>query len=109
MVILSFGCSSTFVFFFYNNYLILESRLIEKSISSAYDTVRRAHLPIFGASSGTSIDVMNTENASIHGSFIELPKELFQMLACSGPYLYRNTLLLQKVQLSISNVLDLSI
>ncbi|KAM1011881.1 hypothetical protein ACFX2C_047172 [Malus domestica] len=72
-------------------------RLIEKSISSAYDTVRRAHLPIFGASSGTSIDVMNTENASIHGSFIELPKELFQMLTCAGPYLYRNTLLLQKV------------
>ncbi|XP_021832088.1 THO complex subunit 2 isoform X1 [Prunus avium] len=72
-------------------------RLIEKTISSAYDTVRRAHLLSFGSSSGTSVDVINTENSSRHGSFVDLPKELFQMLACAGPYLYRDTLLLQKV------------
>ncbi|CAB4273699.1 unnamed protein product [Prunus armeniaca] len=72
-------------------------RLIEKTISSAYDTVRRAHLLSFGSSSGTSVDVINTENSSRHGSFVDLPKELFQMLASAGPYLYRDTLLLQKV------------
>lgn len=85
--------------FLSNNYSIFVSRLIEKTISSAYDTVRRAHLLSFGSSSGTSVDVINTENSSRHGSFVGLPKELFQMLACAGPYLYRDTLLLQKVQI----------
>ncbi|KAM5566947.1 THO complex subunit 2 [Rosa sericea] len=72
-------------------------RLIEKSISSAYDMVRQARLNNLGSSSGTSVGVMTTENSSASGSFIELKKELFQMLAIVGPYLYRDTLLLQKV------------
>ncbi|RZC63684.1 hypothetical protein C5167_025452 [Papaver somniferum] len=47
--------------------------IIEKSISSAYAAV------------------LQTDHQNIH-----LPKELFQMLSAAGPYLYRNTLLLQK-------------
>lgn len=72
-------------------------RLIEKSISSAYGIVRLANLQSFGPSSGASINAMDTANSSVHGSFIDLPSELFQMLACAGPYLYLDTSLLQKV------------
>lgn len=78
------------------------SRLIEKSIKSAYDTVHQGHHQSFGSSLGASIDVMDVETSPVHGSFIDLPKELFQMLACAGPYLYRDTLLLQKVHSFIS-------
>jgi THO complex subunit 2 len=72
-------------------------RLVEKSISSAYGTVRQANLQSFGPSSVASINIMDTTNSSVHGSFVDLPSELFQMLACAGPYLYLDTLLLQKV------------
>ncbi|KAK7370058.1 hypothetical protein VNO80_12112 [Phaseolus coccineus] len=71
-------------------------RLIEKSISSAYDVVRQSHLQNPGSSSGGA-DVMDVDNSSGCNSFIDLPKELFQMLSCTGPYLYRDTVLLQKV------------
>ncbi|KAK7398843.1 hypothetical protein VNO78_10016 [Psophocarpus tetragonolobus] len=72
-------------------------RLIKKSISSAYDVIRQTHLQNLGSSSGGSIDVMDVDNSSGYCSFIDLPKELFQMLSCIGPYLYRDTVLLQKV------------
>ncbi|KAJ4710125.1 THO complex subunit 2 [Melia azedarach] len=68
-------------------------RLIEKSISSAYGIVRQTHLQSFGA----GMDAMDTTDLTVHNSFIDLPKELFQMLATVGPYLYRDTVLLQKV------------
>ncbi|RZC14072.1 THO complex subunit 2 isoform B [Glycine soja] len=72
-------------------------RLIKKSISSAYDVIRQTHLQNPGLSTGGSTDVMDVDNSSGFSSFIDLPKELFQMLACTGPYLYRDTVLLQKV------------
>ncbi|KAI4313667.1 hypothetical protein L6164_026626 [Bauhinia variegata] len=72
-------------------------RLIEKSISSANVVAHQAHLHNLASSSGGSNDVMDIDNSSQHSSFIDLPKELFQMLACTGPYLYRDTILLQKV------------
>ncbi|XVF03002.1 hypothetical protein REPUB_Repub04eG0223200 [Reevesia pubescens] len=72
-------------------------RLIEKSISSAYDIVRHTHLQSFVSPSGTGVDDMDTTSSSVSSSFIDLPKELFQMLATVGPYFYRDTLLLQKV------------
>ncbi|XP_061374596.1 THO complex subunit 2 isoform X1 [Gastrolobium bilobum] len=72
-------------------------RLIEKSISSAYDVIRQAHIQKSGSSTGGSTDAMDTDNSSGQGSFIDLPKELFQMLTCTGPYLYRDTILLQKI------------
>ncbi|KAJ7955431.1 THO complex subunit 2 [Quillaja saponaria] len=71
-------------------------RLIEKSISSAYDVVRQAHLQNFGSSSGASADIADAEK-SVHKYFLDLPKELFQMISCTGPYMYRDTILLQKV------------
>ncbi|XVE74551.1 hypothetical protein DITRI_Ditri12bG0026000 [Diplodiscus trichospermus] len=72
-------------------------RLIEKSISLAYDIVRRTHLQSFGSPLGSGADNMDATNSSVRSSFIDLPKELFQMLATVGPHLYRDTLLLQKV------------
>ncbi|WJX54413.1 THO complex subunit 2 [Trifolium repens] len=72
-------------------------RLIEKSITLPYDVIRQAHLQNPGSSTGGSNDAMNVDYPSGHGSFIDLPKELFQMLACTGPFLYRDTMLLQKV------------
>ncbi|GMP92965.1 hypothetical protein CsSME_00042993 [Camellia sinensis var. sinensis] len=71
-------------------------RLIEKNISPAYDLVRQTHLQSLGLPSAAGNDSMET-NSSVHKSFINLPKELFQMLSCAGPFLYRDTLLLQKV------------
>lgn len=44
-------------------------------------------------------DAMDTTNSLPQRSFIDLPRGLFQMLACAGPYLYRDTILLQKVSL----------
>ncbi|PPS08311.1 hypothetical protein GOBAR_AA12331 [Gossypium barbadense] len=70
-------------------------RLIEKSISSAYDIVRQTHLQSFVSPLG--IDNVDTRGTMVSNSFIDLPKELFQMLATVGPHLYRDTLLLQKV------------
>ncbi|KAJ8760884.1 hypothetical protein K2173_021922 [Erythroxylum novogranatense] len=70
-------------------------RLIEKSIASAYNTIRQTHLQSFASASATDSDVINTSYSS--KSVIDLPKELFQMLSTVGPYLYRDTLLLQKV------------
>ncbi|XP_022991162.1 THO complex subunit 2-like isoform X1 [Cucurbita maxima] len=69
-------------------------RFIEESISSAYSIVRQHYYQSFGTSSGASID---TRNLPVGGSFIDLPRELFQMLAAAGPYLYRDPILLQKV------------
>ncbi|KAI7993665.1 THO complex subunit 2 [Camellia lanceoleosa] len=71
-------------------------RLIEKNISPAYDLVRQTHLQSLGLPSAAGNDSMET-NSSVHKSVINLPKELFQMLSCAGPFLYRDTLLLQKV------------
>ncbi|XP_057960883.1 THO complex subunit 2 [Malania oleifera] len=71
-------------------------RLIEKSISSAYDVVRQTHLQSFGLPSGAALDSMDT-NSSGQSSFIDLPKELFEMLTSAGPFLHRDALLLQKV------------
>lgn len=76
---------------------MLMCRLIEKSISSVYSKDHRTRLHNIGSSSGANVDAMETETSSPNGSFMALPKELFQMLACAGPFLYRDTLLLQKV------------
>lgn len=63
-------------------------RVIDKSISSAYELLRCGL-----DSEGTGA----ADSPLIRKPFIDLPKELFQMLSSVGPYLYRNTVLLQKV------------
>lgn len=72
-------------------------RLIEKSISSVYELVRQMHLGSCSTSSGVASDLAESTNASIKKSFVDLPKDLFEMLSTVGPYLYRNAILLQKV------------
>ncbi|CAA2963416.1 THO complex subunit 2 [Olea europaea subsp. europaea] len=71
-------------------------RLIEKSISPACELVRQNQFSNIDVLPGSGTDLMETGNSSHSRSFINLPKELFEMLASAGPYLYRDTLLLQK-------------
>ncbi|MFS8034582.1 putative THO complex, subunitTHOC2, THO complex subunit 2 domain-containing protein [Helianthus anomalus] len=66
-------------------------RLIDKTISPAYERVRQPQLQ------STDSDSMETDINFTKKSFINLPKELFEMLTSVGPYLHRDTLLLQKV------------
>ncbi|KAL7149573.1 hypothetical protein ABFS83_05G050400 [Erythranthe nasuta] len=70
-------------------------RLIEKSIISAYKVVGQKQTLNGGLSSGSAAD-SETGGSSSNRSFVNLPKELFEMLASVGPYLYRDTLLMQK-------------
>lgn len=70
-------------------------RLIERSISEPYDLVRKMQL--LGLLPGVVTDSMEVATSSSSRSFINLPKELFEMLSSVGPHLYRDTLLLQKV------------
>ncbi|KAL9382224.1 hypothetical protein Peur_025259 [Populus x canadensis] len=72
-------------------------RLIEKLVSSAYNIVRQTHIQSCGSPRIAGIDAMGVTSSSGHVSFIDLPKEFFQMLVTVGPYLYRDTLLLHKV------------
>ncbi|XP_021843215.1 THO complex subunit 2 isoform X2 [Spinacia oleracea] len=68
-------------------------RLIGRSISSAYDTACKLH---HANNTINGPKVLGSAD-SLSSSLVLLPKELFEMLACAGPYLYRDTLLLQKV------------
>ncbi|KAF9670401.1 hypothetical protein SADUNF_Sadunf13G0064400 [Salix dunnii] len=72
-------------------------RLIEKMISSAYKIIRQPHVQNCGSQAVAGIAVMDVTSSSGHVALIDLPKEFFQMLVTVGPYLYRDTLLLQKV------------
>ncbi|XP_047974285.1 THO complex subunit 2 isoform X2 [Salvia hispanica] len=69
-------------------------RLIEKTILPAYKLVCQTQLSTAGTSSASSAD---SNLGSSNRPFINLPKELFEMLASAGPYLYRDALLLQKI------------
>ncbi|KAL1568656.1 THO complex subunit 2 [Salvia divinorum] len=69
-------------------------RLIEKTMLPAYKLVCQTQLSTAGTSSASSAD---SNLGSSNRSFINLPKELFEMLASAGPYLYRDALLLQKI------------
>ncbi|KAG8382675.1 hypothetical protein BUALT_Bualt05G0101900 [Buddleja alternifolia] len=70
-------------------------RLIEKSILSACKLVCQMQISNASVSASPNAD-SETTSSPINRSFVNLPKELFQMLASAGPYLYRDTLLLQK-------------
>ncbi|KAJ6379603.1 hypothetical protein OIU76_016277 [Salix suchowensis] len=66
-------------------------------ISSAYKIIRHPHVQNCGSQAVAGIAIMDVTSSSGHVSLIDLPKEVFQMLVTVGPYLYRDTLLLQKV------------
>ncbi|CAN8291333.1 unnamed protein product [Cochlearia groenlandica] len=70
-------------------------RLIEKSITRAYRIVRQAHFP--NSSSADTEKITHAANTTANSTCLDLPKEVFQMLVTVGPYLYRNTQLLQKI------------
>ncbi|KAJ8556562.1 hypothetical protein K7X08_035780 [Anisodus acutangulus] len=71
-------------------------RLIERSISEPNDLVCKMHL--LGSLPGVVSDYSKeVANSSSSRSYINLRKELFEMLSSVGPHLYRDTLLLQKV------------
>ncbi|XP_034888551.1 THO complex subunit 2 isoform X2 [Populus alba] len=72
-------------------------RLIEKLVSSTYNIIRQTHIQSCGSPRIAGMDAMGMTGSSGHVSFIDLPKEFFQMVVTVGPYLYRDTLLLHKV------------
>lgn len=65
-------------------------RAIENAIGPYYSYVRPQYVSKLSSSSNGSVE-RQRESAP------ELPKEVFRMLLCIGPYLHRNALLLQKV------------
>ena len=81
-------------------------RVIERAISSSYAIVRSSLLVNLGSSYRSVDNAANGEGMVKYtgqgSSFIELPRELFQMLTAVGPYLYRDALLLQKVDFSLA-------
>jgi THO complex subunit 2 len=66
--------------------------------------IRQPHVQNCGSPAVAGIDAMDVTSSSGHVSLIDLPKEFFQMLVTVGPYLYRDTLLLQKVRGLIFNI-----
>ncbi|KAL9241909.1 hypothetical protein vseg_015966 [Gypsophila vaccaria] len=68
-------------------------RLIRNSITTAYDIVRKFNTQ----RSRDGHEASNSIDLGMSAPPILLSKELFEMLASAGPYLYRDTLLLQKV------------
>jgi hypothetical protein len=57
-------------------------------------------MDIANSSVRKKIIVMDIANSSVRGSFIVLPSKLFQKQACVEPYIYLDTILLQKVHCS---------
>ncbi|RAL47850.1 hypothetical protein DM860_011435 [Cuscuta australis] len=70
-------------------------RLIEISVLPGYDLLCKTQILSSAIGAGSSIIDATDSSGSI--SFIDLPTELFEMLATVGPYLYRDVSLLQKV------------
>lgn len=70
--------------------LLNVNRAIENAIGPYYSYVRPQYVSKLSSSSNGSVE-RQRESAP------ELPKEVFRMLLCIGPYLHRNALLLQKV------------
>ncbi|KAL3684910.1 hypothetical protein R1sor_002932 [Riccia sorocarpa] len=77
------------------------SRAIERAIGPYYATVRPGYLSKIGSrTKGSETQPNSVDSKPQDGpkqTAPELPKEVFQMLSCIGPYLHRDVLLLQKV------------
>uniref|UniRef100_A0A0D9V9I6 THO complex subunit 2 n=1 Tax=Leersia perrieri TaxID=77586 RepID=A0A0D9V9I6_9ORYZ len=69
-------------------------RLIERSISSAYDIIFQTYykMPL-----NPGAHMMDTSPSSSQSISVDPPKEFFQMLSACGSYLHRDTKLFQKV------------
>ncbi|CAL9126100.1 unnamed protein product [Musa textilis] len=74
------------------------SRLIEKTMSTAYDVICQTSFRSIGSLTYPGPDAMDTTVVSSKQTvYVDLPREFFQMITAVGPYLYRDTVLLQKV------------
>ncbi|CAH8349699.1 unnamed protein product [Eruca vesicaria subsp. sativa] len=70
-------------------------RLIEKSITHVYRIARQTR---FQSSSSAGTEKITHAATTANKTFLDIfPKRVFQMLVTVGPYLYRNTQLLQKI------------
>ncbi|WOL00987.1 hypothetical protein Cni_G09700 [Canna indica] len=73
-------------------------RLIETRMSKAYDVICRTSFRTTGSLAYPGPDAMDATAVSfMQNVYIDLPREFFQMIVAVGPYLYRDTVLLQKV------------
>ncbi|XP_010531606.1 PREDICTED: THO complex subunit 2-like [Tarenaya hassleriana] len=72
-------------------------KLIEKSISPAYDIVRQTRFQSSISSNGENTVTVDAASSTSNRGSVDFPKEVFQMLSIVGPYLYRDTILLQKI------------
>lgn len=68
-------------------------------MSSAYGIVSKSYQEAPPGKSGNFDNVMEVESPATSSTSIKLPREFFQMLTVVGPYLHRDTALLQKVKL----------
>ncbi|KAK8947300.1 hypothetical protein KSP39_PZI006604 [Platanthera zijinensis] len=71
-------------------------RAIKRSISPAYEIICQMRLGDIGNIVNTCSDIAESAITSILTP-VNISKDLFQMLAAAGPYLHRDTILLQKV------------
>lgn len=78
-------------------YPFASCRVIERTISSAYAAVCSKNLQTVGSSLASSATVMESTVETSARTSVDIPRELFQMLSVAGPYLHRDTVLLQKV------------
>ncbi|XP_074582550.1 THO complex subunit 2 [Curcuma longa] len=73
-------------------------RLIKETMSRAYDLISQTSFRSLGSLSYPCSDPLDaTVATSKLNIYDDLPQEFFQMIAAAGPYLYRDTILLQKV------------
>lgn len=72
-------------------------RVIQHTISSSYAAVCPKNLRTVGSSLASNAVVIESMVESSARATVDLPKEFFQMLVVAGPYLHRDTVLLQKV------------
>lgn len=69
-------------------------------MSTAFDVVSQMSFRSIGGLTYPGPDAMDaTVVSSKQTVYVDLPREFFQMITAVGPYLYRDTVLLQKVSL----------
>lgn len=69
-------------------------------MSTAFDLIFRTSFRSIGGLTYPGPDAMDaTVVSSKQTVYVDLPREFFQMITAVGPYLYRDTVLLQKVSL----------
>lgn len=77
---------------------IIVLRLIETTMSTVYDKICQVNFRSVGSFTNIGSDTIDAAVVSFEqNTYVDLPRDFFQMIAAIGPYLYRDTILLQKV------------